>query len=131
MKERKDITDLEDIRLLVDTFYGKVREDELLGDIFNGVIQGRWEEHLGKMYRFWQTVLLQDHTYFGSPFSPHARLPVNAAHFNRWKALFLETVDGQFSGEKAEEAKWRAAKMAELFLMKINYYKKNQTRPIL
>lgn len=131
MKRREDITDIDGIRKLVDTFYGKVRKDDLLADLFNEVIQDRWAEHLEKMYRFWQTVLLEEHTYFGSPFSPHARLPLDATHFDRWKALFLETVDGHFSGEKAEEAKWRAGKMAEMFLMKINYYRKHQARPVL
>lgn len=67
---KKDITKLEDIKLLVDTFYGKVREDEKLQDIFNNVIQDRWPEHLEKLYRFWQTVLLEKHTYHGSPFLP-------------------------------------------------------------
>lgn len=131
MKEQHDISNLEDIKLVVDTFYGKVREDDLLADIFNGVIQDRWPEHLEKMYRFWQTILLEDHTYYGSPFSPHARLPVDAEHFERWKKLFSETVDRHFAGEKAGEAKWRAAKMAEMFLMKITYYRENRSKPLL
>lgn len=131
MKERKDIIDIEDIKILVNIFYGKVRRDDLLADIFNGVIQDRWDEHLEKMYRFWQTVLLKEHTYYGSPFSPHSKLPVSASHFDRWKALFFETVDGHFSGEKANEAKWRAEKMAEMFQMKINYYQNKQAKPLL
>lgn len=45
-----DIGILKDIELLVDSFYTKVRSDELLGPIFNGVIQNRWPEHLKKMY---------------------------------------------------------------------------------
>lgn len=133
MDKRKDITDIDDIKKLVNTFYGKVRQDNLLSDIFNGVIQDRWEEHLEKMYRFWQTILLEEHTYYGSPFSPHATLPVSAVHFDRWKALFFETVEEHFSGEKAAEAKWRAEKMAEMFQIKINYYqnKNKETKPIL
>jgi len=133
MKQQGDIINIEDIKLLVNTFYGKVQQDELLADIFNGIIQDRWDEHLEKMYRFWQTVLLKEHTYNGSPFSPHAKLPVSAQHFDRWKALFFETVDGHFFGEKAEEAKWRAKKMAEMFQMKINYYQNQnkQAKPIL
>ena len=74
---KNEIISLTDIKLLVDTFYGKVREDELLKDVFNNKIQDRWPEHLEKMYRFWQTVLLEEHTYYGSPFLPHAKLPVD------------------------------------------------------
>ena len=65
---KKDISNIQDIKLLVDVFYGKVREDGKLKDIFNNKIQDRWPEHLEKMYRFWQTVLLEEHTYYGSPF---------------------------------------------------------------
>lgn len=116
---------------MVDSFYAKVREDDLLGDIFNNVIEERWPEHLEKMYRFWQTVLLSEHTYYGSPFSPHAQLPVSKKHFDRWKQLFMATVDDYFIGEKADEAKWRAERMAEMFQMKIKYYQENQSKPIL
>lgn len=131
MEKQEDITDIEDIKLLVNTFYSKVRQDDLLADIFNRVIQNRWGEHLEKMYRFWQTVLLKEHTYYGSPFSPHARLSVDSTHFDRWKALFFETVNEHFSGEKANEAKWRAEKMAKMFQMKIDYYQSNQAKPLL
>lgn len=128
---KKDITKLEDIKLLVDTFYGKVREDEKLQDIFNNVIQDRWLEHLEKLYRFWQTVLLEKHTYHGSPFLPHAKLPVNATHFEQWLHLFNETVDSLFEGEKATRAKWQGQRMADMFHSKIEYYKENTKTPLI
>ncbi|HEV8082029.1 MAG TPA: group III truncated hemoglobin [Chitinophagaceae bacterium] len=72
MDDIKEIISLDDIKKLVDTFYDKVRRDQLIGPIFNGRIQDRWPQHLEKMYTFWQTVLLGEHTYFGTPFPPHA-----------------------------------------------------------
>lgn len=131
MSDKKDITTMEDIRLLVDTFYGKIRVDQLLGPIFNGVIKDRWPEHLEKMYRFWQTVLLGEHTYYGSPFPPHAQLPVQQKHFDTWLKLWGETIDRQFSGVKADEAKWRGDKMAVMFLSKIEYYRHSSGSPLL
>ncbi|WP_447640578.1 MULTISPECIES: group III truncated hemoglobin [Chitinophagaceae] len=131
MNGQKQILSLEDIKNLVGTFYGKVREDTLIGPIFDDRIQNRWPEHLEKMYRFWQTVLLEAHTYFGSPFPPHASLPVAWEHFERWLQLFSATVDELFTGEKANEAKWRANKMAEMFNYKIQYYWNNDAKPIL
>lgn len=122
---KEDILNIDDIKLLVDAFYTKVREDDLLADIFNSRIENRWAEHLEKMYRFWQTVLLDVNTYHGSPFAPHATMPVNEEHFDRWLNLFFATIDENFSGEKASEAKWRAQKMAEMFSYKINYYRSN------
>lgn len=125
MKQTKEILSLDDIKVLVDSFYGKVRRDEMLKDIFDNVIQDRWPEHLEKMYRFWQTVLLGEHTYYGAPFSPHAKLPVDWSHFERWLKLFAETVDEHFVGEKAVRAKWQGERMAEMFHYKITYYKDN------
>ena len=126
-----EILNLEDIKTLVDSFYGKVREDNLLAPIFNTVIQDRWPEHMEKMYTFWQTVLLGEHTYYGSPFPPHAKLPVTKKHFDHWLKLFFETIDENFEGEKAEEAKWRASKMAEMFQLKIEAYQNTGSRPLV
>ena len=119
----QDISTLDDIKLLVNTFYEKVQKDDLIGPIFNQKMIGRWPEHLEKMYRFWQTILLEEHTYSGSPFPPHKQLPVNQAHFDRWMELFTTTVDTLFVGKLAEEAKVRAANMAYMFNYKIEYFR--------
>lgn len=127
---QKDLNSLENIKLLVDSFYSKIQVDELLGPIFNGVIQDNWPAHLNKMYGFWQTVLLNERAYSGSPFPPHAKLPVEKKHFEHWLELFRATIDEHFSGEKADEAKWRAEKMAEMFNYKIEYYRNNSAKPV-
>ncbi|MBZ4041289.1 group III truncated hemoglobin [Flavobacterium hibisci] len=119
----QDISNIEDIKLLVNTFYEKVQNDDLIGPIFNEKMIGRWPEHLEKMYRFWQTLLLEEHTYSGSPFPPHKHLPVNQSHFDRWMEIFTETVDSLFAGKLAEETKVRAANMAYMFNYKIEYFR--------
>ena len=130
-QEKKDILSLDDIKLLVDIFYDKVREDKLIGPIFDERIQDRWPQHLAKMYTFWQTVLLGEHTYYGSPFPPHAQLPVEQIHFEKWLALFAETLNELFSGEVAKEAIWRANKMAVMFQYKIEHYRNNSTKSLI
>ncbi len=131
MENQMDIMNLEDVKKLVDTFYGKVRANDLLAPVFNERIKDGWPEHLAKMYTFWQTLLLEERTYFGSPFPPHAKLPVEHAHFEEWMKLFTQTIDELFSGEKAKEAKWRAGKMAEMFEYKIAHYKKTGFKNLL
>src|SRR5690606_18112702 len=126
----RDISDINDIRLLVDTFYGKVRVDPLIGPIFNGVIKDNWPAHLEKMYRFWQTVLLHEYTYKGAPFPPHARLPVEQKHFDAWLHLWKATIDQHFKGKLADEAKWRGDKMALMFLSKITYFRNHDSHPL-
>ena len=126
-----DILTLEDVKILVDDFYGKVKENALLSPIFNNVIQDNWQAHLEKMYGFWQTLLLDVQAYSGSPFLKHAKLPISAAHFDTWIGLFNKTVDEHFMGEKATEAKWRAARMSEMFQYKLDYYKNNPAQPLI
>lgn len=116
----KDIENRQDIEQMVNTFYASIKEDELLGPIFNGVIKDNWSSHLETMYRFWQTVLLHEYNYKGSPFPPHRKLPIDAQHFDRWLMLFGTAMDKNFKGKLADEAKIRAQKMAEMFQYKLN-----------
>jgi hemoglobin len=125
MESQGQILNLDDIKLLVNTFYDKVQQDGLLGPVFNERIGDRWPFHLEKMYTFWQTTLLGEHTYSGRPFPPHATLPVGHEHFKRWVFLFTETIDELFIGDKAGEAKWRASKIAEMFEMKVWHFQNN------
>lgn len=127
---KKDIATIADIQLLVDTFYGRVRLDDLIGPIFNRILEGRWEDHLKKMYNFWQTILLEEHTYFGSPFPPHAAMALTGAHFDTWLKLWHSTVYEFFEGEKADEAVYRGDKMATMFLSKIAYFSNLKTKPL-
>ena len=121
----RDIETLEDVKKMVNTFYGRVQKDALIGPIFNEKLEGKWDYHLEKMYSFWQTILLEEYTYRGRPFPPHAQLDVNEEHFQRWKHLFDSTVDEFFKGDVANEAKQRAEKMAAMFLSKINFIRNN------
>ena len=128
---KQDISAIKDIQTLVDSFYTEVRKDEYLGPVFHSKVGDRWPEHLEKMYRFWQTILLNERTYAGRPFPPHARLPIEQRHFDRWLSLFHATVDALFSGEKADEAKWRASKMAELFALKLQHFRDRGIQPLI
>ncbi len=118
---KRDIETIEDIRILVNHFYDRVRQDELLGPVFEGRIKNNWSKHLETMYRFWETILLGNYSYKGSPFTKHADLPVDKMHFDRWLELFYATIEEHFKGEKADEAKWRAQQMGGMFLYKIEY----------
>lgn len=128
MDTLQDIRSIDDIKLLVDRFYTAVRQDPVIGPVFEGVIGDQWPVHLDKMYRFWQTILLEEHSYYGAPFPPHARLPIDDRHFGIWLRLWKQTIDGHFSGAIAEEAKWRSDKMAAMFQMKLNYLRQQPSQ---
>ncbi|MEO5600008.1 MAG: group III truncated hemoglobin [Cyclobacteriaceae bacterium] len=96
---KKDITTREDIQLLVDKFYDKVKADGLLGPVFSHV---NWPNHLPVMYDFWSSMLLGDQTYKGNPLQKHLPLPIQPEHFDQWLTLFKEAVKENFTGEKAK-----------------------------
>ncbi|MFT3884047.1 MAG: group III truncated hemoglobin [Flavobacteriales bacterium] len=125
---KPDISTPEHIRLLVDSFYGKVRVDPLLGGVFNSVIQDRWPQHLAKMYTFWGTILIGEQSYFGAPFRPHKELPVEQLHFDRWLLLFHATVKEHFHGPVADLAKSNAERMAAMFLERIAFHREHPER---
>ena len=80
----------EEISVLVDTFYAKVRLDPEIGPIFNAIISD-WPYHLELLKEFWSTVLLTTGRYKGDPMMKHLQLSLDPQHFERWLALFAET----------------------------------------
>ncbi len=111
-----DIKQREDIKILVDRFYDKVKSDPLLAPVFSHV---DWPHHLPIMYDFWSSMLLGDQTYRGNPLQKHLHLAIDKSHFSRWLALFEETVDENFAGDKAAEVKSRAQSIAGIFQYKM------------
>ena len=85
MEQKHDLQNLEDIKLMVNDFYDRVAQDDLLAPIFNYRLSTYWVPHLEKMYTFWNA------------------------------ALFHATVDTHFAGPMAEEAKRRGLIMATTF----------------
>jgi len=117
-----DIRDKKDVIIFVNLFYSKVRIDSVIGPVFAAVIiNDNWEPHLNRMYSFWNTILFGKQDYRGNPFSKHANLPIRSIHFQRWIDLLNETVDENFTGNKADEVKMRAKKMRTMFESKLEY----------
>lgn len=116
---KHDIIIRTDVKLLVDSFYAKVKADALLAPVFAHV---NWQ-HLPVMYNFWSSVLFGDMTYSGNPLAKHMNLNISKQHFTRWLELFTTTVDEHFEGFNAKEAKSRATTVAALFQYKMGLKK--------
>lgn len=120
---KTDISTRDDVELLVNTFYDAVKQSPVIGYIFDNVIKVNWEEHLPKMYSFWASILLDEHSYTGNPMLKHIEISRKAVmtdkEFSEWIELFNQTVDQLFEGETAQNAKVRAANIARLMLYKI------------
>ena len=119
-----DISSRPDVQLLVDSFYAKATKDVLLSPIFFPIMQsGRWSEHVERIYDFWHSLLLEEPVYQGNAFAPHAHMPLEQRHFDRWISLFHATVDELFIGVTADKAKSKSQEIAGIFLHKINFLK--------
>jgi hemoglobin len=99
------------IEHLVRAFYEKVRADEMLAPVFNARIRD-WEPHLQQMFAFWSSVALMTGRYHGTPMARHTPLPVDAAHFDRWLALFETTARELCPPEAAAHFVERARRIA-------------------
>lgn len=109
----------DDINILVNSFYAKIRKDELLGPIFNAhIAENQWPVHLDKLTDFWETNLFGVAKFKGCPSSKHVNVDANLGysieqyHFGRWLNLWFETIDELYQGELAFKAKESARKMA-------------------
>ena len=124
MTTKKDIESREDVILFVDYFYKKVEADPVIGFIFTEIAQVDWSHHLPKMYDFWESVLFGKALFKGNPMEIHFKLnkekPLGEKEFERWKNLFIETIDELFKGQQADETKKKAASIADLMHYKIH-----------
>ena len=120
---KKDIQTREDIELLVNLFYEKVKSDPMIGYIFTDLVKVNWKRHLPVMYSFWENTIFFTGGYNGNPMEVHKRLnqmvPLKAELFERWTTIFTETVDELFAGEKSDLAKQRAKSIAVVMQIKI------------
>jgi hemoglobin len=100
------------IETLVHRFYARIREDALLGPIFEARIAD-WGPHLERMCAFWSSVALMTGRYHGQPMRMHLPLPVDAEHFDRWLALFEATARETCPPAAAAHFMERAKRVAE------------------
>ncbi len=88
--------DADYIASFVERFYGKIRQDALLGPIFAERIVD-WDLHLGRMKQFWRSVLHASGEFAGNPMVKHIAIPgLEERHFAHWLELFYATLrEGQ------------------------------------
>jgi hemoglobin len=102
---------------LVETFYGKIRGDGLLGPIFAERIAD-WPPHLARMKAFWRSVLHNSGEFSGNPMLKHLAIPgLELRHFARWLELFYATLrDAETHPEATALVGGRARMIADSLL---------------
>lgn len=119
MTSLTDIAGRDDLERLVRAFYAKAMDDTMIGYLFTDVAKLDLEEHVPVITDFWEQMLFGGEAYRGGAFGVHAdlhaRSPLRRGHFNRWLALWEQTVDELFAGPQAEAAKAHARRVAAAF----------------
>ena len=108
-----DLCTEDEIAQLVHGFYDKVREDKVLGPLFNQYVNN-WDAHLSTMVDFWSSALRGTARFRGSPMPKHAALPgLNIELFQRWLGLFRQTTASLPNAALAEKANDLAKRIAQ------------------
>lgn len=104
----------------IEAFYGKIRDDALLGPIFAARV-AEWPPHLERMKSFWRSVLHNSGEFSGNPMVKHLAIPgLELMHFTRWLDLFYETLkDTDRSTDAAQLVATRARMIADSMLTAI------------
>jgi hemoglobin len=104
----------EQLRTLVHRFYAKVRQDELIGPLFNAAVED-WPDHLDRLSAFWSSVMLTTGRYKGNPVAAHKRHAVAIAPgmFVRWLDLWRETARETLDRPGADAVIEKAERIAE------------------
>ncbi len=93
------------IDLVVQAFYARVREHDILGPVFYETlppVTAVWVEHEDKIAAFWRNAILFERGYSGNPQRVHSqREAVEPAHFAIWLALFDEVLRDELPPELA------------------------------
>ncbi len=111
-----DLDSRQNIEAFVDLFYERLLADELLAPVFLEVAAVDLEVHLPHIRNYWCKLLLGEPTYRRHTMDIHRQLHskrrLSSEDFTRWLQTFIETVDANFAGERAERAKTVAATIA-------------------
>jgi hemoglobin len=110
------------IGVLVDRFYARVRQDNILGPIFAEKIGDDWEPHLETMRAFWSSLMLASGRYKGNPMLKHLLLVprIGSEHFDRWLDIWKQTTAELFPPETAAIFLSKAQSMAERLIETID-----------
>jgi len=118
----RDIENRDDIRLMVESFYEKVKQDELISFFFSDIAQTHWEEHIPVMVDFWDSIIFDHYTYSGNPMDIHRKFHEQShftkEHFERWLQLFQSNLDAMFQGPNTEKTRQRVQSIAMVMELK-------------
>src|SRR5579875_3424359 len=104
MSEKRDIENRADLVNMLQAFYKKAFQDELIQHFFLEVVPLDLEHHIPLIADFWESVLFNTHNYRRNVMQLHLDMnqlsPIRKEHLDRWVQLFTATIDDFFEGPR-------------------------------
>lgn len=120
--EDRSIIEERQLPELLETFYGRVRLDPLIGPVFNDAIHD-WPEHLERIADFWSSVMLTSGRYKGNPVAKHFKHAprLTPETFERWLAIWETTTNERLAPAQAAAMQAKARRISESLQLAINF----------
>lgn len=104
---------VETITRVVHGFYDDVRNDFLLGPVFDRALHGRWDAHLQRLIDFWSTIALGTRSFSGDVLGKHMALEgITPAHFAAWLGLWKKHTELHCAPHAARDLQGMAHRIA-------------------
>ena len=102
------------LEALIPCFYARVREDALIGPVFNGAITD-WDGNLDKLVAFWLSATLTSGRHKGNPVAVHMKHlgAITPPMFERWLGLWAEVTEDVLPAPTAVALQRKATRIAE------------------
>lgn len=116
------------LETLIPRFYARVRDDALIGPVFDDAI-AKWDEHLEKLVAFWSSVMLTSGRYKGNPVAAHMQhiAAITPQMFDRWLALWADVTEESLPPPAAAALQAKAGRIAESLKLAL-YFRLPPTR---
>ena len=112
-----------ELALVVPAFYRRVRQDPMLGPVFDTAIDD-WDHHLERLVAFWSSVILSSGKYKGNPVAIHGAIEPKIAPemFDRWLELWDATTTELLLAPRSRLLQRKARMIAESLKLSL-YFK--------
>ncbi len=109
----------EEIARVIQRFYERAREDELLGPVFDAHVQD-WDKHFVTMQDFWASAVYKAGRYAGRPMVVHRELGgLTTEHFEHWLTLWVQTVRDTVTSDIGQDLIDMAIRMAHAMRVRL------------
>lgn len=122
-KRKKDITTIDDIILMVDTFKEILVKEKELYAVYKKLAKLDVKLTKPVLYSFWNKIIFSKGKFSKKPFQYRMPLKIEPAIYEKFIILHNNNVDTHFEGKNAELVKSRIIAIADLYQTKLAYRK--------